>query len=135
MPTVTINYVAVVIATVAAMAIGAVWYSPVLFAKEWMKLVGKSESDLKKNATQGYVLTAVAWLVVAYILAHFIGYTNSDTFMNGAVTGFWAWIGFTATTGAINTAFSGRSWKLWVIDNGYHLVALLVMGAIIAQMG
>ncbi len=134
MPVVSINYVSIIVAAVAAMAIGAAWYSPILFAKQWMKLVDKSEADLKKNANQGYLLTAVAWLVVAYILAHFVSYTNADTISTGAITGFWAWLGFVATTGAINTAFSGRPWKLWLIDNGYHLVALIVMGAIIAQM-
>lgn len=57
-----INWLPVLVAAIANMAIGGFWYSPVLFAKQWMKLVGAS------------------------------------AIFSGAIVGFWAWLGFAATT-------------------------------------
>jgi hypothetical protein len=42
------------------------------------------------------------------------------------------WLGFVATTLAVNTYFGGRTRALWLIDNGYQLLAFVLMGAILA---
>lgn len=44
----TLNWLAVVVATLLAFAVGAVWYTPALFGKAWMKSIGLKESDTKK---------------------------------------------------------------------------------------
>jgi hypothetical protein len=36
---ITINYLAVIAAAIAAVGVGVLWYGP-LFGKEWMKLMG-----------------------------------------------------------------------------------------------
>lgn len=129
---VSINYWAVLVATAAAMVVGAVWYSPILFAKPWMALVGKRQEDMKKGVGPLYAITAVATLLCAYILAHFVDYTGANTWLLGLQTGFWAWLGFVAPTILVESLFAGRAWKLYVITVGHHLVSLLVMGAILA---
>ncbi len=132
MPGIHLNIWAVVVAALVNMAIGALWYSPALFAKQWSKLVGRKMEDLRGNAGPGYALSAVGALVQAYILVHFVHYAGADTVWKGLVTGFWLWLGFVAITGAVNTMFSGRPWKLWQIDAGYFLAVLLVNGALLA---
>ena len=42
-----VNYIAIVIAAVAAMAIGFLWYSPMILGKQWMQLKGLTENSLK----------------------------------------------------------------------------------------
>ena len=66
-------------------------------------------------------------------MTHFASYANAHTLMDGALTGFWAWLGLVATTTAINGVFQGKSWNLWLIDNGYLLLSLVVIGAIVAK--
>ena len=129
---VNVNLVHVVIAAIASMVVGALWYSPALFAKPWMQLVGKSQEDLKKGATQGYIVSAIAALVTAYVLAHFAVYAGAKTWQDGVITGFWAWLGFVATTKTVEVVFEGRRKKLLAINIGQHLVGLVVMGAILA---
>lgn len=136
MPQVDLNYVAILVAAIAHMLLGMVWYSPALFGKSWMKLLGKSEHDIKKmsnRATNGYILTFVSALVMSYVLAHFVDYTVSTTALAGVETGFWLWLGFVATTGMINFIWQDKHRNLYIIDNGYHLVSLMVMGAILAM--
>lgn len=132
MPQVELNYLAILVAAIASMVIGAAWYSMALFGKPWMAAVGKKEEDLKQGEKTGYVMAAVGALVMAYILAHFVDYTGSATLFDGAKTGFWIWLGFVATTKMVNDKFSGRPPTLTLIDGGYNLVSLLVMGAILA---
>lgn len=133
MNSIPINFWAVLVAALLQMGLGALWYSKFLFAKPWTKLVGKTEEDLKKsNKPTPYIVTFVCALVMAYILAHFVVYTQSNTLLLGLQTGWWAWVGFVATTSLINSLFASRSWKLYLIDVGYHLVSLIAMGALLA---
>lgn len=46
------NYTYILIATLAQFVIGGLWYSPVMFGKKWMQIVGadhKSAEELKKE--------------------------------------------------------------------------------------
>ena len=130
---VQINLVAVLVAAAVTYILGGFWYSPLLFGKNWTAALGKSEEELKQvNKIKAYLGTLVATLIMAYVMAHFVAYANATTILLGATTGFWAWLGFAATTGFINSLFQGKSMKLFVIDAGYFLVGMILMGAILA---
>lgn len=132
MPEVSINYIAVLVAAVATMVIGSVYYAPPVLGRAWMKLVGKNADDVRKGMWMSMFWMFVAALVESFILAHFVGYTNAGTWMDGAVTGFWLWIGFVVTTMFADYNYAGKSKKLYLIQIGYHLISLLVMGGILA---
>ncbi len=131
MPSVDINVLAVIVAAVVNMVVGAVWYSRSVFGKEWMKLTGRKLDEMGGGGT-GYAVAAVCALVQSWILAHFVTYAGSDTFWKGLVTGFWVWLGFVATVAAVHLVFEGRSWMLWKINAGYFLVVLLINGGLLA---
>src|SRR4051812_10269596 len=127
-----VNWLAILICGVVFMAIGALWYSPVLFSKQWMKLVGKSNGMTNKNMmAQIMITTFIASLVMAYVLSVIIHSINPATVWDGAVGGFWTWLGFVATSGLINSMYQGKPLKLFSIDTGYFLVSLVIMGAIL----
>ncbi len=132
MPAVTINYLAVLVAAVASMVVGFIWYGP-LFGKVWMGLTGKRPEDAKgPDAMRGYAVSFIAALITAYILSHLVDYAGAKTYQEGAVAGFWVWLGFVATTMGVNYVFSGKPLKLYLIDAGNQLVSIAVMGAIVA---
>lgn len=131
MPDVDINWIAVIVAAVVNMVVGAVWYSKSLFANEWAKLTGRKIEQMGDGSTS-YVITFIAALVQAWVLAHFVAYAAADTFAEGLVTGFWLWLGFVAVAVAVNYVFEGRSWNLWKINAGYFLVVLLINGGLLA---
>jgi len=132
MPSADINSLAVVVAALLSMVIGAVWYSPQVFGAAWMKLIGKKEKDLRDGATTGYIIAALSFLLVAFVLAHAVDFTRATTFTQGLEVGFWVWLGLIAPIMAINYSFGNRPQKLWVIDSGYFLACLLVSGALLA---
>ena len=53
---VKINYVAVGVAAVVTIVIGALWYSPLLFGGLWAKAHGFSEERLKEMAGRSFVV-------------------------------------------------------------------------------
>lgn len=133
-----VNYLMVFIAAVVAMALGAFWYSKSGFGKSWMKEIGMTESkmkDMQKSAGKSYALGFIAALVTAYVLAHVVRLADATTIAEGAIVGFWVWLGFFLTLDIGLVLWEGRSNKLTQINAGYQLVQLIVMAAILAAWG
>ena len=61
LPSVTVNYVAVVGAAVVSFIIGMLWYSPLLFGNAWMKAGGFSKKDINKAKKKGS-MDLLQWL-------------------------------------------------------------------------
>ena len=134
---VSVNYLAVLGAAVVNMIVGFLWYGP-LFGKPWMKLVGmtdKNMEDAKAGMAKTYGLTFVAALIMAYVLAHFVKLVGATTAGMGVQTGFWAWLGFVATTSLNQYLYSVKSkpWSLYALEQGYWLVIFVINGAILAS--
>lgn len=131
MPSVEVNWWALLAAAAINMVVGAVWYSPVLFGKQWAHALGKKIGDMG-NASTGYTISTVAALVQAWVLVHFVRYAGAITAVKGAEVGFWIWLAFVGLVMAMNLVFEGRSWRLWQINAAYFLVVLLINGALLA---
>jgi hypothetical protein len=127
----TLNWVAIILCSIIAMVVGALWYSNALFAKPWMKEIGKKESELG-SSNAGYIIAMVANVVMTFVLANVIHEFSPRSVLAGAGVGLLMWLGFTATTAGMNYAFSGKSFKLFSIDTGLQLVVLMINGAILA---
>lgn len=128
---VTLNWWAILIAAVINMVLGMIWYSPALFGKSWMKLMGIKE--LKPNPKNLLGMFIIA-LGIGMVLTHFVVYAGANTFGLGAEVGILSALGFVVLTGASGTFASGTSWKLWAINTGYWVVALALMGGVLAAM-
>ena len=129
-----VNFVAVLVAAIVAFALGALWFSPPVFGRPWARAYGLdsvSREEMQKGAARAYALTFVAFLVAALALAIFIGRIGITYWLGGVKAGVLAALGFTATTTLITTAFTRRPLTGYLIDLGYYLVALALMGAII----
>lgn len=127
------NYVAILIGAVINMVVGMLWYSHVLFGKEWMRLIGKSEKDIKAAASQMnklYGIIFISALILSYIMMVFIRNFGVMDVMGGVRVGFLAWLGFSAATTISDYLFAGRSLKLYLINSGYYLVVFLLLASI-----
>ena len=134
MDSIQVNYVAVLVCAVVTFLLGGLWYSPVLFAKRWVALVGLTEEQMKKGGSPTmYVIGFLSGLISCYLLAHFFQFSGVSTLIDGAMVGFVCWVGFTgATTYNNQVNFVGKPVTLWAIDSGYNLVSFVVSGAVFA---
>ena len=132
---VSINYLAVLAAAVASMVIGFLWYGP-LFGRQYMALMNfdkkKMQEMKKKGMGKTYALAFLTSLIMSYVLAHFVAYVGAKTIADGAVLGFWLWIGFFATTQLGMVLWEGKPVKLYFLNTLHYLVTLIVMASILA---
>ena len=133
-----VNYLAILIAGIAGFAFGAVWYN--VLGKQWLLAQGKTieaGQPRGKPPLGPMVVTFIAQLVMAYVLAAIAGHlgSNQNTILNGLHAGFFAWLGFVATSLVVNDSFEGQKRALTVINGGHWLGVLLIQGAIIGAFG
>ena len=136
-----VNYLAVLVAAVAAMVVGFAWYSPALFGKQWMKLMGYSSESLKKAQKEmgkWYGLSFVLALVTAYVLSHVMAlgdnFYHYPRVQSGLTSAFWMWLGFVMPVQLMTEVFGGKKWKLFYINTGHQLVSMLVMGIVLGVL-
>lgn len=125
-----IHWIAVLLASVAAFAIGSVWYSPVLFSKVWQKEVKLSDQDIKgSNMALIFGLAFVLMFISALVLDIFL--PREATALIGMIAGLLVSVAWIATALGVNYLFARRSFKLFLIDAGYYVVFFAVMGLIL----
>lgn len=133
-----INLWPVLVAALATMVVGFVWYSPLLFARPWTVLMGYDPNDksmmdeMRKGAGKSYGIAFVASLVSAFVLAKVIDITTVNSALYGMKVGFALWLGFVTTVQLTGVLFAKQPAKLYLINTGYQLVCYLAMGAILA---
>ena len=125
----TINWLAVIVATVAHMGLGFLWYGPV-FGNMWMAGLGKTREELG-SSTQGIAVSAVSALIMAIALACVLTLPDTVNVAGGMLLGAVAGIGFVATTAITGAAFEGKNFTVLLLGIGYQMLGLVIMGAIL----
>ena len=116
---IALNAVPILVATLAALAFGALWYRP-------------------RAVTAGVALTALLaefWLAAilagALILAPPKGSVWTMTIGSAVVI----WIGFVAPAILATDRLRGRTWRATLADAGHWLGAMLVMAVVLRLIG
>lgn len=153
------NIYAILVAALTTLVVGAVWYSPILFGKPWMKETGLTDEDLKKGSMlKLFGLTFIFSIMIAMIMQVLtihqfgpLGMVGGDatkalpsydafmadygtvfrTFKHGALHGLMSGLFLAFPLIAINGLFERKSWKYVLIHAGYWIVCMTIMGAIV----
>ena len=126
----SINWPAVVVATVVAFAIGGLWYSDTLFGKAWLEEVGLTEEDVNKanmvrTFSGAFLLEFFAVLAVAVLIG------TDGSWLSGLSSGLLIGIFWITTAYGVTYLFEQRSMRLFLINAGYNVVLFAVVGTII----
>jgi hypothetical protein len=151
------NFIAVLVASLASLLIGYVWYNPKVFGSIWMREAGLTEEELKKGSmVKIFGLTIIYSLLLAFwmpqLVIHQVGVIQSAGgnvndpaylefmkvhgdafryFKHGALHGLMSGIAIALPITAINGLFERKSWKYIAIHAGYWMVVMAIMGAIV----
>jgi hypothetical protein len=126
------NHAALIVSALILWFLGALWYSPVLFVKPWMAIVGRQKGDDKSGLATGMISSIVCDLILSFVLAHLVLWSGAQGFLHGAFVGFIAWAGFIACPSLPQGIYEGRPFKLFAINGGYWFTALLLSGGLLA---
>jgi len=134
MTPIMVNYLAILIAALAGLGLGLIWRTVML--KPWLAARGKTKTDIEgRGLVLPFLTTFVALLVMAWMLAGVMSHMGQVTVRGGLITSFLVWLGFVITVIGVSHAFTGAKPLLTLIDGGYWLAALLIMGAVIGAFG
>jgi hypothetical protein len=130
-----VNLWAALVSALAVSVAGMLWYSPLLFAKPWMALMGYDDRskmpESQKGSAPSHVLLLIARIVSAIVLGKIIEVANVTTALHGMNVGFAVWLGFVTTVQLTYALFGRQPTRLYLINTSYLLVSYLVMGAIL----
>ena len=129
-----INHVAVWAAGVVQFLLGAGWYT--LLGPAWMAGIGKTKEQLMAehgNSPLPYIIALVAALAVAYTLAFLLPRLGAQSAGGGAKAGAALGLALIGTTFAQAYGFEARPVSLWLINAGYMVVGMALMGAIVGH--
>jgi hypothetical protein len=121
------NLLAVLLAAAAAMVLGGLWYSPLLFGRPWKRLSGFTRA---KGVVLSYVLNFVSLLLMSYVLGSILKGLGAVTVVAGLKAGFWLWAGLVATVTLGSLLWDEKPLALYILNNGYNLASLMLMSLI-----
>ena len=83
---VPINWLAVIAAVVVRMAVGGLWYSPLLFVRPWQALTGVTPQTMRSGLGKAIALDLVMSLLMAVALATILGLAHVADWLGGKST-------------------------------------------------
>ena len=126
-----LNWLAVVVSALSAFVIGGLWYGP-LFGKAWQTLSGLSDEDIQQgHPAKIYGGAFVLNLVAAFGMGMVLQRHPSPDLVSGFNVGLLVGLAFVATTFGINYLFASKPLRLYLIDAGYMVVLMTVIGTIL----
>ncbi|GHA78563.1 DUF1761 domain-containing protein [Cognatilysobacter bugurensis] len=128
MPSIDLNWLAILVAALSSFALGALWYGP-LFKRTWCREAGIDLHALPAHPARIFATALLCSLFSALMFSVFLGPTASAA--DGFGAGFVVGVFFVAMSFGINYAFSQRSVMLWMIDSGYHVLQFCLYGLIL----
>ena len=134
---VEINPAAVIVAAIAQVIIGALWFNaPFLFQKTWLAGIGKTAEQVAEDASPvNFVVAIVGALVTALILSIVVDWAGATDIVQGALVGLIVGIGMVAVLNGIRDVFEGRPRSLFLVNASHDILVLVVAGAVIGLLG
>ena len=126
------NYLAIIVAAIACFLFEAIWYS--VFLNTWINGIGRSMQWLENSGMKTGYQFATA-LVMAALMATAIScvtqLTGKQTALRGIRVAALLWSGFVLTTWSTEYIFEVRPISLFLVNAGYWLLGMTLMGAIV----
>lgn len=132
-----INFLAVVVAAIAAFVIGFLWHGP-LFGKQWLAMMNVPQSEVDAMRAKGMgpmIPTMIAALVQQLIIALVTAHLANALGIVGAVPAILfavvLWLGYLAMPMLNGVLWERRKMDLYLFNIGYHLVSLVAVSLIV----
>jgi hypothetical protein len=131
-------YVGILLAVLANMILGMLWFSKYLFGKPWQHALGWSDAELAKRKRKGMAktmaLVVLGELFMAITLQAILDWRLADASepWQGMIVGALLWIGLVLPISSLGVLFEDRNKRVFWIGAWYQLCALIIMGAILS---
>lgn len=128
-----INWLSVLVGTLAYFALGALWYS-FLFKDKWLaynKIVIDNNPDAKKGVGAIMFASFIMMLVTSIAIAFLAYRVGMWGWMSGVKLGLLTGVCFASTSMAINMLYEKKPLGLFLINSGYQVLGNILSAIII----
>lgn len=131
-----IHWLGALLGALGYFALGALWYSPVLFAPKWIQYckIDMNDPNMKKGVAGIFISSLVLMLVASICIAILAYKLQTNGAVNGAKLGLLTGLGFGATAISISYLYEKRPLGLHLINGGYTVLGNMIAGIIICSM-
>lgn len=134
-----INWLSLIIATLTPTIVGMIYYHPKVFGTIWMKSIGLSEEDFKK---QNRIVLFIVSLIMSFILSFsLLNFNNTfgqegefDTFGHGAFHGIVVSLFIIMPVLIMGGMYELKKFKILVINMVYWIITLALIGGVVDAM-
>lgn len=131
-----LNFWAVLVSGLVYWVLGGIWYAAV-FTKPWQEALGfnalneTEKAGLQKGFPKALLAHFVSGLLTSVVLAKVVSAMGATSFVDGIIYGFWIWLAFAFTLNLNSLMFEQRPKQVFLINNGFFLIAFAVIGGIL----
>lgn len=120
-----VSFLALAVVTVVVFVASSIWYSPLLFGRQFHEFSGATASAHPSAVKALFELLRT--FVLAFVIAHLVVRLNVADWKQALKLGLWLWVGFPVIllTGAI--LWQNVPWQLAAIHSGDWLIKLILM--------
>lgn len=127
----------ILVAGVANVVLGMIWYNPKVFGGYWAAHCGTSPEQMEKGKKKMWlsaILAFLAAMVAAYVMNHFGVAWGVFDWIGAIELAFWCWLGFVAPPMLGMVLWEMKPFKYYAIVSGFWLVSFIMMAVIIVLM-
>ena len=121
------------LSALAAFVLGGLWYSRLLFGKVWQREAGLSDEQLR-SSNKARIFSVSFLLCLLAAIAFSMVITPEASFFMAFHSGVGVGLFWVATSFGVNYLFELKSFKLWLINAGYHTLQFTLYGLIFGLM-
>jgi hypothetical protein len=123
-----------VVAVALRQAIGLVWWSPWLFARQFAALSGVTMEEFRRRWPWVFGVDTVGAVFTALALRYLIDKLGATTPLGGAAIGLMIWFAFNVVTRASLTLYARRPMQLYAITTAFFGITMVLMGAVFGYL-
>ena len=131
-----LNWLAILVGAVIYFALGALWYSPVLFMRPWQRSIGwDADRTPPQQSVTTYIVPFLAYVVMAIAVGLLAEATGSDNFAEGLVLGLVVGVGLSLMHTLVDATFDPNKpepWTWFAINGAYHTIGLIIVAVIVS---
>jgi hypothetical protein len=127
-----LNWLAVVVATIAWFAFSAIWYSVPPLSKAWAKAAKVDTSGDGPPLAMLFIPTLIGYFVTTIVIGLLVAGLGADTLGDGIVLGAVLGIGFGMVGALVSQIYETKGSAYWLINGINSAIAYAIVGAILA---
>jgi len=127
-----LNWLAILVATVAWFAFSAIWYSVPPLSQAWQRASRVDMNTEGPSLAMLFIPTFIGYFVTTVVIALLVSATGTTGLGDGIALGVTIGVGFGAVGALVNQLYEQKGANYWLINGLNAIIAYSIVTAILA---